>query len=96
MDVNRLTDGISSQCSRLILLTCISWPFLAAIKTLRAIYIAIDIADNVIYRNPLFIFQMARADKFSQVARKREFLPEQKAQQTQLLNRNRKRKWSKK
>ena len=31
---------------------------------------------------------MARADKFSQVARKREFLREQKAQQTQLLNRN--------
>ena len=68
--------------------TCFPWPFLAAIKTLRAIIIAIDKGDIVLYRNPLLIFQMARADKFSQVTRKREFLPEQKAQQTQLLNRN--------
>ena len=74
MDAYCLTDGISSQCSRLILYTCFSWHFLTAIKTSRAIYIATDIADIVIYRNPLLIFQMARADKFSQVARKREFL----------------------
>ena len=60
--------------SRLILYTCFFWHLLTAMKTLRAIYIAIDIADIVIYRNPLLIFQMARADKFSQVARKREFL----------------------